>query len=66
MRRDTGFRNDEEVAAALGVPVLAVVPAMLSAYERRQYRRRRLGLTIAVLVAVTLCSAAVAWAIFFR
>jgi uncharacterized protein involved in exopolysaccharide biosynthesis len=41
-RRDSTFRREDEVRHALGLPVLALVPDMLSDTERQHLRRRTL------------------------
>jgi hypothetical protein len=70
MVRDRGrgstLRTAEDVDAALGVPVLAAIPTMLTRIERRQkHRRRRLLQLLAVLVAALVAAAILAW-VFFR
>jgi polysaccharide chain length determinant protein (PEP-CTERM system associated) len=58
--RDSSFRTDDEITSVLSLPVLAVVPIMLSAAERRRQRRRRylvgvgLGSTVAACLAVVI------------
>jgi polysaccharide chain length determinant protein (PEP-CTERM system associated) len=44
--RDTTLKTDEDVLAALSLPVLALVPVIRSAAERRQLGRRRVLLSV--------------------
>ena len=39
--RDSSFTTDDEVTSLLALPVLAVVPMMLSEHDRRRAKRRR-------------------------
>jgi polysaccharide chain length determinant protein (PEP-CTERM system associated) len=56
--RDGSFRTDDEVSSVLALPVLAVVPIMMSDKDRRRLRRRRalmgfgLGSTVMACMAV--------------
>jgi hypothetical protein len=55
--RDTTLKTDSDVLAALSLPVLAVIPVMLTETDRRQLRRRRLwfaaaGVAVVILIAV--------------
>ena len=59
--RDSSFKTDDEVASILQLPVLAVVPVMLSDAERRILRRRRVVLNAGLASAVTACLAVVAY-----
>ena len=56
--RNTSFVQEEDVFRTLALPVIAAIPAMKSAEEKRGERRQRLALDV-VGVAVLLCSAAV-------
>lgn len=49
--RDTTFHRDDDVVGALGLPVLAVVPQMMTALERRRRRRRALAVSVAVVLS---------------
>ena len=40
--RDTTFRTEQDILTVLALPVLATVPAILTAAERRSDARRRL------------------------
>ena len=60
--RDTTLKTDEDVMTSLALPVLAVIPVMVTADERRSLRRRRLLLAVAASAATVLVGAvAVAW-----
>jgi uncharacterized protein involved in exopolysaccharide biosynthesis len=60
--RDTTLKTDADVMTSLSLPVLAVIPAMMTAGERKQLQRRRAWL-FAGTTAVLLLGAAVvvAW-----
>ena len=57
--RDSSFRTDDEIATVLSLPVLAVVPVMLSDGERRSLRRRKLVVSLGLGSTVTACLAVV-------
>ena len=59
--RDRSFKTDEEVTSVLGLPVLAVVPLMQSAEDRRRVRRRGLLTAVACGSTVVVCLAVVAY-----
>jgi uncharacterized protein involved in exopolysaccharide biosynthesis len=59
--RDGAFRRDDELTRVLGLPVLAVVPAMTSASERRRNRARELMLNVGLGSTVVMCLAVVAY-----
>ena len=59
--RDTSLRSEEDVLVALSLPVLAFVPTMITAAERRKQQRLKLLLASSGLVAVVLSVAVVAW-----
>jgi polysaccharide chain length determinant protein (PEP-CTERM system associated) len=60
--RDTRLRTDEDVVISLALPVLAVIPLMLTSAERRQMRRRKLLLGLSGSVATVLVIAVIlAW-----
>jgi len=59
--RDTSLKTDSDVAVSLSLPVLAVIPTMITTAERRKQRRRRRlvataagVLTVAAIAAVVL------------
>lgn len=55
--RDTTLKTDADVMVSLSLPVLAVIPAMLTAGERKRLKRRRLLLFAAGSAAVLLAAA---------
>ena len=57
--RDTSFKSDDDVMTTLALPVLAVIPLMTNAGERRQARRRKLLLAASASVTCMLLAAAV-------
>jgi polysaccharide chain length determinant protein (PEP-CTERM system associated) len=57
--RDTSFKSDEDVMTTLSLPVLAVIPIMTNAGERRSARRRKLMLAASASVVCMLLAAAV-------
>jgi polysaccharide chain length determinant protein (PEP-CTERM system associated) len=59
--RDSSFRTDDEVVGALALPVVAIIPLMLSASERRNLGRRAKLIGSAVAVAVIGLLGAAAW-----
>jgi hypothetical protein len=59
--RDKSFKSDHEVTQLLSVPVLAVVPLMRSASERKWAFRRRVLLVIGLGAMVVACLAVVAY-----
>jgi polysaccharide chain length determinant protein (PEP-CTERM system associated) len=40
--KDTSFKTDDDIVTTLALPVLAVIPAMTNASERRAHRRRKM------------------------
>jgi hypothetical protein len=60
--RDTRLKTDDDVVTSLALPVLAVIPAMITTSERHRTRRRRLVLAMSTsLVLVLAAAAAIAW-----
>ena len=57
--RDTSLKSDDDIITTLSLPVLAVIPVMTNAGERRQARRRRLLLAASASVTCMLLAAAV-------
>lgn len=49
--RDTTFKTDDDIVTSLALPVLAVIPLMITTRERRRIKRRRLLLAISGSVA---------------
>ena len=48
--RDNSFRTEDEIAAVIGLPVLAKIPNMITAVDRQKLRRRRLVVSTAAAV----------------
>jgi len=59
--RDNSFRSDDEIVRLLSLPVVAVVPVMLTKAERHTRRRRTWMLSLAGGIFVACCLAATAW-----
>jgi polysaccharide chain length determinant protein (PEP-CTERM system associated) len=60
--RDTTLKTDDDVIVSLALPVLAVIPAMLTQADRRRAKRRRLILSASATCVVLIAAAAVvAW-----
>jgi polysaccharide chain length determinant protein (PEP-CTERM system associated) len=59
--RDSSFRTDDEVVSVLSLPVVAVIPLMLSRVERKTLRRRSLLIASGTAVVVIGALAAAAW-----
>ena len=58
--RDTTFKTDDDVMASLALPVLAMIPNMVTRTERRHRRRRRVMMSVtAVLVALAVAATTV-------
>ena len=57
--RDTSLKSDEDVMTTLSLPVLAVIPVMTNAGERRAARRKRYLLAASASLACMLLAAAV-------
>jgi polysaccharide chain length determinant protein (PEP-CTERM system associated) len=59
--RDTTVHTESQAAHALGLPVLATVPRMRNAVERRRRVRRLLSVSAAAVITVTAAAAALQW-----
>jgi polysaccharide chain length determinant protein (PEP-CTERM system associated) len=58
--RDTTFKTDDDIMTTLSLPVLAMIPNMVTRTERRHRRRRRVMMSVtAVLVALAVAATAV-------
>lgn len=64
--RDTSLRSEGDVLASLALPVLAMIPAMATAAERRRLRRRKLVLSLSAAGALVLAAGAAGWWVFLR
>jgi polysaccharide chain length determinant protein (PEP-CTERM system associated) len=63
--RDTSLRTDDDVLAALALPVLALVPVMKTAAERRRAKRRRLIWSATGALTLVVSAAAALWTLRF-
>lgn len=63
--RDKTFGNDEEIARVLSLPVLAVIPLMQTASERKWALRRRVCLALGFGTTVAACLAIVAYTFIY-
>ncbi|MBM2812993.1 MAG: tyrosine kinase [Chloroflexi bacterium] len=59
--RNTSFRTDDDVTLSLALPVLAVIPAMITRREHQRTKRRRRLAMSASLVAMTGAVAVIVW-----
>ena len=57
---DKGLRVEADVQAALALPVVALIPPMMSGRERRRARWRSIGVSLALVAVFVLCVTA-AW-----
>jgi hypothetical protein len=60
--RDVGYATDDAVVSGLGLPVLAIVPEMLTGKERSKRRQHGLAWRLAIVAAVV-CVAVALWLI---
>jgi len=66
--RDFSFKSEEDVLRVLTLPVLALVPVMLSESDRQQHRRqrkRKLVMAFAATLVLIVSAAAVVWRLQF-
>jgi polysaccharide chain length determinant protein (PEP-CTERM system associated) len=59
--RDTSLRTEDDVLVALSLPVLAMVPTMVTTTERRRRKRQKLLLASSGALALLVSIAALAW-----
>jgi polysaccharide chain length determinant protein (PEP-CTERM system associated) len=59
--RDSTFRTDQDLVQALALPVVAVIPTMLTSSERRERRRRRMMLSTGGVAALVVAGAVLFW-----
>ncbi len=59
--RDKSLRTEEDVVAALALPVLALVPTMITKLERQRNRRKRLVIASSGAGALVLSAAVLMW-----
>jgi len=59
--RDSSFRTRDDIVTVLALPVLAVVPRMITAIERKRARRRRIMAYSASVALVLVATAVTLW-----
>jgi polysaccharide chain length determinant protein (PEP-CTERM system associated) len=59
--RDRTLKNEDDVIVALSLPVLATIPRMVTAAERRLARRRKVLVSVAAVWVVALGTAFIVW-----
>jgi polysaccharide chain length determinant protein (PEP-CTERM system associated) len=59
--RDSSLRTESDVAIALALPVLGLVPTITTAAERGRQKRRQLLVAASGVLFTLLCVAAIAW-----
>jgi polysaccharide chain length determinant protein (PEP-CTERM system associated) len=60
---DSKLRTDDDVMTALSLPVVAMIPAMVTALDRRKIRQRRIAFALTSFGTILLSAFAVAWSI---
>jgi polysaccharide chain length determinant protein (PEP-CTERM system associated) len=63
---DTTLRTDDDVITAVGLPVLAMIPMIVTTVEERQRLRARWLMVASAAAAVVLCTAAILWKVAAR
>jgi hypothetical protein len=61
--RDKSLKVESDVRAALALPVLGMIPLMVSVSERRRNRWRRAGVSLGLATVFVLCATAM-WITF--
>jgi polysaccharide chain length determinant protein (PEP-CTERM system associated) len=59
--RDNSFRTEDEVVQVLALPVVALVPRMVTSLETRRARRRRIRLSVAAAGGVIAAAVLAIW-----
>ena len=59
--RDNSFRTDDEVVRILALPVMAVIPVMLSRAERRKQRRQALIVGSSIIFVIVAGAVGAVW-----
>jgi polysaccharide chain length determinant protein (PEP-CTERM system associated) len=59
--RDTTLRNDDDVVTSIGLPVLAMIPMMVTSVEERRRIRNRWIMVATAAAAMVMCTAALIW-----
>jgi uncharacterized protein involved in exopolysaccharide biosynthesis len=60
---DSKLRSDEDVLTSLSLPVVAMIPAMTTDFDRRRVKRRKSALVLTSLVTFALSVAGVVWSL---
>jgi polysaccharide chain length determinant protein (PEP-CTERM system associated) len=63
---DTSLRTDDDVVMAVALPVLAMIPLMVTSVEERKKLRARWLMFGSAAAAVVLCGAAILWKVAAR
>jgi hypothetical protein len=64
--RDTTLRTDDDVAVTIALPLLAMIPMMVTSAEQRQRLRARWLVVASAATVVVLGTAAVLWKVVGR
>jgi polysaccharide chain length determinant protein (PEP-CTERM system associated) len=59
--RDTTFKSEDDIMMSLSLPVLAMIPNMVTKGERRQVRRRRVLLSVTAVLVALVAGATAIW-----
>ena len=59
--RDSSLRTDDDVMVSLALPVLAMIPAVMTTTERRRRRRRNVLVSSTAGASLLLCVGALVW-----
>jgi protein tyrosine kinase modulator len=59
--RDSTFKSDDDIVTSLSLPVLAMIPNMVTRGERRQLRRRRMLLSVSAVLLALVAGATAIW-----
>jgi hypothetical protein len=59
--RDTTLKTDDDIVVSLALPVLAVIPAMITAADRHRMKRRRLVAAVCASLLFVVAVGAIAW-----
>ena len=59
--RDSTFKSDDDIVTSLSLPVLAMIPNMVTSRERRQIRRRRVMLSVTAVLLALVAGATTIW-----
>jgi hypothetical protein len=59
--RDTSLRTEGDVVGALSLPVVALIPTMLTSSELQRFSRRRVAVVSACALTLVVSAAALVW-----